>query len=325
LEHVHNNICRTDDEIYDYVVAWMSDAVQNRTKRPGTSIVLRGRQGTGKGVFCTQFGNLFGQHFIHVAHSSHLTGHFNSHLKDKLLVYADEAFWAGDKKAEGVLKAMVTEDTIQIELKGKDVVTFPNYIRLLISSNHDWVVPAGNEERRFFVIDIGEARMQDRAYFGGIVDQMNSGGREALLHYLLDYDLTGIDLGSFPDTQALQDQKAYSATPLQQWWLERLTDGAILSEGRTWRSEIPIDRIYGDYCEVAASVGVKRLLSKTGLLSLTVPLVRGLYPLPRHPRATAPEPCSPVPRGCLMASNPVQRLPVIAPRSVRHGLWIAFQ
>ena len=70
---------------------------------------LRGRQGTGKGIFCTQFGRLFGQHFVHVERSSHLTGHFNSHLKDKLIVYADEAFWAGDKKAEGVLKAMITE------------------------------------------------------------------------------------------------------------------------------------------------------------------------------------------------------------------------
>ena len=43
-------------------------------------------------------------------------------MRDKLVVYADEAFWAGDKKAEGVLKAMITEDTIQIEMKGKDVV-----------------------------------------------------------------------------------------------------------------------------------------------------------------------------------------------------------
>ena len=53
---------------------------------------------------------------------------------------------------------MVTEETIQIEIKGKDVLTFRNYIRLLVSSNHDWVITAGNEERRFFVIDVGEAR-----------------------------------------------------------------------------------------------------------------------------------------------------------------------
>ena len=53
-----------------------------------------------EGVFCSQFGALYGPHFIQISQASHLTGHFNSHLKDKLLVYADEAFWAGDKKAE---------------------------------------------------------------------------------------------------------------------------------------------------------------------------------------------------------------------------------
>ena len=141
LEHVRNNICKGDEEISDYLFAWMADCVQNRSRRPGIAVVLRGRLGTGKGVLCSQFGALFGPHFIHVSQPSHLTGNFNSHLKDKLVVYADEAFWAGDKKAEGVLKAMITEDTIQIEMKGKDVLTFRNHIRLLISSNHEWVVP----------------------------------------------------------------------------------------------------------------------------------------------------------------------------------------
>ncbi|MFP6869023.1 MAG: primase-helicase family protein, partial [Nitrospinota bacterium] len=149
----------------------MADCVQNRSRRPGIAVVLRGRLGTGKGVLCTQFGALFGPHFIQVSQPNHLTGNFNSHLKDKLIVYADEAFWAGDKKAEGVLKAMITEDTIQIEMKGKDVLTFRNHIRLLVTSNHEWVVPAGNEERRFFVIDVGDARIKDHIYFGAIVDQ----------------------------------------------------------------------------------------------------------------------------------------------------------
>ena len=99
-------------------------------------------------------------------------------------------------------------------MKGKDVITFPNHI-LLVSSNHDWVVPAGNAERRFFVIDVGEARIQDRTYFGAIVDQMNNGGREALLHYLLNYELTGTTVGAPPRTNALRDQKEHSASPVQ--------------------------------------------------------------------------------------------------------------
>ena len=169
LEHIHFVIAGGDDEVYEYIIAWMADAVQRPTRRPGTSIVMRGKQGTGKGVCCTEFGKLFGQHFVHVQHARHLTGHFNAHLKDALVVFADEAFWAGDKSAEGALKAMVTEEQLPIEFKGKDVIYVRNHIRLMISSNHDWVVPAGLEERRFFVVDVSEARMQDQKYFVAII------------------------------------------------------------------------------------------------------------------------------------------------------------
>ena len=223
LEHVQNNICRGDEALNDYLCAWMADCVQNRSRRPGVSVVLQGRQGTGKGVFCSQFGALFGRHFIQISQAGHLTGNFNSHLKDKLIVSADEAFWAGDKKAEGVLKSLITEDTIQIEMKGKDVITFRNHIRLIVSSNNNWVIPAGNEERRFFVLDVSEALMQDRTYFASIIAEMNSGGREALLQYLLDYDLSATDVGSPPKTAALMDQKRHSSSALQRWWYERLS------------------------------------------------------------------------------------------------------
>ena len=114
----------------------MADAVQNPSQRPGTAIVLRGKQGVGKGIFCSEFGKLFGQHFVHVQHARHLTGHFNAHLKDALIVFADEAFWAGDKSAEGALKAMVTEDLLPIEFKGKDATYVRNHIRLLVASNN---------------------------------------------------------------------------------------------------------------------------------------------------------------------------------------------
>ena len=101
----------------------MADAIQNPTDRPGVALVLKGKQGTGKGIFARGFGYLFGNHFLHLFHGSHLTGHFNSHLKDKLMIFADEAVWGGDKKAEGMLKGLITEPSIPIEMKGKDVFT----------------------------------------------------------------------------------------------------------------------------------------------------------------------------------------------------------
>ena len=118
LEHIQNNICKGDEDLYEYVINWMADAIQNPGRRPGVALVIRGKQGVGKGVFVNEFAQLFGPHSIQVAQSSQLVGNFNAHLRDKLLVFADEAFWAGDKRAEGALKALVTEDTMPIEMKG---------------------------------------------------------------------------------------------------------------------------------------------------------------------------------------------------------------
>ena len=93
-------------------------------------------------VMVNVFSRLFGPYTIEVSQSSHLVGNFNAHLQNKLLVYADEAFWAGDKRAEGALKAIITEDKIAIEMKGIDVQSSSNFARLILASNNDWVVPA---------------------------------------------------------------------------------------------------------------------------------------------------------------------------------------
>ena len=47
-----------------------------------------------------------------------------------------------------------------IEPKGVDPFSVRNCIHLLMSSNADWVVPAGADARRYFVLDVSDAQMQ---------------------------------------------------------------------------------------------------------------------------------------------------------------------
>ena len=85
-----------------------------------------------------------------------------------------------------------------------------NVLMIFMASNSDWVVPAGASARRFFVVDVPDARKQDHPYFEAITNQLDNGGREALLHYLLQRDLTNFNIRVVPQTQALADQKARS-------------------------------------------------------------------------------------------------------------------
>jgi hypothetical protein len=274
LQHILSNIVGQDTELYLYIIRWMASLIQYPAELIGTSLVLRGKQGVGKGVFVTEFGKLFGQHFLALHQSRHLTGNFNAHLKDKLLVFADEGFWAGDKQGEGALKALVTESQLPIEFKGKDVITVKNHVHLIVASNNEWVVPAGFGERRFCVIDVNDAHKDDHSYFQAIADQMNNGGREALLHHLQQLDLTGVNLRVFPKTQALWDQTFASMPITHQFIFERLLQGAMLKQTTVWEEWVKKATLHDEFVQCASDAGV----SRRGLETILGAAIKKLLP-----------------------------------------------
>lgn len=125
--HIFEIISDGKKYINDWVLTWMSRLCQDPGgERPKTALVLRGDQGVGKGIFLSNFGRIFGNHFLQINNSQQLTSRFNSHLRDVLFLFVDEGFWAGDKAGEGVLKGIVTEDFLTIE--GKEKICFYNII-----------------------------------------------------------------------------------------------------------------------------------------------------------------------------------------------------
>jgi len=234
LNHIHQNIANGDDYTAKYVISWMADLVQHPRKRLGVSLVLRSdAQGTGKGLFARIFGHLFGKHYLHITNPRHLTGNFNAHLIDCILLFADEAFWAGDKSSEGALKTLITEEYRAVEIKGKDVFQTRNFTRLLIASNKSWVVPSELHDRRFVILDVNQQRARDTEYFGKMMKQMKSGGYEALLWFLLNLKIEIDLLNGMPETDAMKNSKVYSMTPVQTFWYECLVEGEFES-GNDW-------------------------------------------------------------------------------------------
>ncbi|MCE5262644.1 MAG: DUF5906 domain-containing protein [Deltaproteobacteria bacterium] len=271
-EHIFEVICNRHDESYRYTITWLARMVQDPGgKRPGVVIVLRGRQGTGKGCFVNSFGEIFGSHFLHIISSHLVGGRFNSFLKDALLVFVDEGFWGGDKQAEGVLKGMITEDFIMVEPKGKEAFRIQNNTNFIFASNGDWVVPAGPEERRFFVMDVSERRMGDNGYFTAIYEEMDNGGREAMLYDLLHHDISNVNLRKFPRSEALLDQIIHSMPTVKKFWYELLREGRITTtvdrlkqySTETWPNYIITANLYDLYCEFATRIGDRYKLIDT--------------------------------------------------------------
>ncbi|MGC1293449.1 MAG: primase-helicase family protein, partial [Alloacidobacterium sp.] len=259
--HIHEVLCSGSAEYFDYVMNWLARAVQKPGEAGEVALVLRGARGTGKGMFARTFGALFGQHFLHLSDARHLTGNFNAHLRDSCLVFADEAFYAGDKQHEGQLKRLVTEPTLMIEAKYANAVSVRNCLHLIVASNDDWVVPAGTDERRFFVLDVSSARQKDYEYFGSLEKELEQGGATAMLHELLHRDLSGFNVRDVPQTSGLSDQKIRSLRGFEAWWFEALDEGKIAGivsdDGlftdveEHWSEEIKVNRdiLYNDYVD----------------------------------------------------------------------------
>jgi Family of unknown function (DUF5906) len=70
-------------------------------------------------------------------------------MHDCVLLFADEAFWVGDKQGENVLKALITEPTPTIARKGKDLLTVKNCLRTMMASENEWIVPAVHLDDRW--------------------------------------------------------------------------------------------------------------------------------------------------------------------------------
>lgn len=276
LAHIKDNVCRGNAVHYEYFMNWMARAVQHPDSPGEVAVILRGRMGTGKSFVIKAFGSLWGRHFLQVSDPKHLVGSFNSHLRDCVVLFGDEAFYAGDKKHESILKTMVTEETIMIEGKGVDAEAAPNFVHLMMASNSDWVVPAGGDERRFFVLDVGDEKIQDKTYFKSIRKELDNGGREAFLHLLMTRDLSEFDVRHFPKTAALQEQKVLSMSPEEQWWFEKLMDGRLLNDG--WQGDLTKADLHRDYLNYAERQKIMRRASPTALGKFLKRALPGHYP-----------------------------------------------
>jgi hypothetical protein len=259
-EHLYKNVCQENEKLYNWVFGWFAHMVQNPAEKAGTSLSLRGPQGTGKTIVGKIFGRLFKRHYTLIDQERYLFGNFNSHMASTILLHSDEGFWGGDPRHVGKLKSLVTSDTQRIEQKGRDSLEVNNYLRLMITTNEDWVVPAGFEERRFAVLDVTEGNQQDRTYFGNMMKQLENGGYGALLYDLLNFDLKQTDIRSLPETVALEQQKEISMGPIDSYWFACLQQGDTLLMNRTgWLDTVKTADLHDDCIAYLNKMGLRRM------------------------------------------------------------------
>jgi hypothetical protein len=268
-DHLFRVICGGSEELRDYVLNWSARLIQFPAEQGEVAIIMRGGEGAGKGIFARALKRLLGQHGLAISNPKHLTGNFNIHLRDCVLLFADEAFVPADRAHARVLRSIITEPTITIEGKYQNAIECPNFLHILMASNDEWVVPVALDSRRFLVLDVLNIKVGNRPYFTEIYKELDKGGYEAMLHELLHRDISEFDPRKVPATTGLEEQRKLSLPVAEQWWIEVLYRGYVFTSKlgleayfAKWDEKVSTELLYASYKAFATDCRERHVLSR---------------------------------------------------------------
>lgn len=221
-------LCKGDPVKYEYLLNWVAYKYQNLKGPIGTSVVIKGKKGTGKSTFWEVFSRPFGKtHAMSTAKMNEVFGDFNGRMHGKIALCLEEAYFAGSKSAENQMKDLVTGPTIPINEKFLPAYEQDNHSAVVALTNEDWAVPATEDERRYFVLESSDHRKDDHEFWMALRKQMfEDGGCEAFFADMLARPLDEFSpYRDLPRTEELLDQIEITRGAFIDWLAERVQFG----------------------------------------------------------------------------------------------------
>lgn len=204
---------------------WMAYIYKNQGKRVGWAMLLQGAQGTGKSYFGNVFEHLMGTN-VKSLDTGAISGRFTGWATGALVAVVEEIRIAGTNKYEILdkLKPIISNSAIQIEEKGRDHRTVPNFTSYFLLTNHKDAVPLQDGDRRYCALfsrvqseeqlfaELG-GKDAARKYFDTLFDSLKANA-DAIAQFLLDWEISpDFDPnGRAPETSARIEMKALSVS-----------------------------------------------------------------------------------------------------------------
>jgi len=128
--------------------------------------------------------------------------------------------------------------------------TVANYLNVLIASNEEWVIPAGKNSRRYFVLkcndSLSELKGADKT---NMCKEIANVPFENLAHYLYTRDITDFDPTIFPITEGLKEQQSFSDGPVLTWWKDNISNEHINNRPIFCDKGFMKEFIYNQFCD----------------------------------------------------------------------------
>ena len=221
LSFIFTNICKRNKALYNYIMDAWANIIQNPGDKHDKIFVMRGDRGVGKTFMMERFMHILGE-YGRILSQNDLESEFNKPFMNRLVVFADEACWSGDRKLQSKLQNISGGSTISIRKMRTDQIEMNNYIHIWMVSNNDWVAPVEKGNRRYVVWTVGDKRKVDTKYFTRLIKDMEDGGYEDLMYSLMNRDIKSNFRANAPvfDKETYKEQRLSTMTngdPARKW------------------------------------------------------------------------------------------------------------
>lgn len=221
--HIKDNWANGDDKIYNYILSLFAHIIQKPHERTLVNLVIRGEQGTGKGIVLNKFKDIIGEkYFFHPTSIDHVLGKFTSLMDDKLLIFLDEMMWGGDHEGANKLKKLITEETRISEEKFCAPRVVKQNAQFITASNNENPISVEAKDRRSFVINTQNGLLSDKGKI--LAKNISDLSPYDFASFLYEYDISNFDPKKIICTDVLNELKTFNMTNVHKFWLDLITE-----------------------------------------------------------------------------------------------------
>lgn len=185
FKHIDDIICNNEPHKLEYVLNYVAHMIQKPDEIPETGIILYSNiHGIGKNLFAEIFlSKLIGRKYVSIYKNGEgFFNKFNTSQMNKLLIIFDELKGNNSDfiKNHTFLKAILTNNKINIEPKGMESFEINNYSRYFFISNNKHIVYIEPSDRRFVCLECNSNKIlkmtknEKELYFTSLFSSINN-------------------------------------------------------------------------------------------------------------------------------------------------------
>ena len=223
LSLIHDVIADGDEQLYEYILNWISHVVQYPGAKTETALILTGSQGTGKTTFTDILCELMKGYSATTEEVDELCGQYTTIIENKILLVLNEMACVRDKFMAQVtkLKSIITDSTKRAREIYGAWRTYDNVCNCIFTTNYEKPIPVDSDDRRYIYMRVSDRQKGNFSYFGNIKCIAEERAfYDNLLTFFMNRKINNFEPRDFPMTVLKQNIIASTRKPNDEWIID---------------------------------------------------------------------------------------------------------